>query len=63
MLKAAIAVVHGGMEIPKPNQIKAYLELASVDVYKEAKEYEVEIYERMVKKVQNVRYCILIVNL
>lgn len=33
--------------MPKPNQVKAYLELGSVDSYKDAKEYEHEIYESM----------------
>lgn len=50
-MKGAIAVLTCGMEIPKPNQIKAYLEVGSADIYKEVKEYENEIYENMVKKV------------
>lgn len=39
------------MEMPKPNQVKAYLELASVESYNETKEYEKEVYESMIKKV------------
>lgn len=41
-----------GLEMPKPNQVKAYLEMASVESFKEVKEYEQEIYEVMVKKVR-----------
>lgn len=37
--------------MPKPNQIKAYLEMASVDSFKEVNEYEQQIYNVMVDKV------------
>lgn len=47
----AIAIVTCGMEMPKPNQIKAYLQLGSADSYKDAKEYENEVYDFMIKKV------------
>ncbi|KAK7598364.1 hypothetical protein V9T40_006599 [Parthenolecanium corni] len=54
LLKAAIAVVSCGMEMPKPNQMKAYLELASVESYNETKEYEKEVYESMIKKLEEI---------
>ncbi|XP_065216712.1 T-complex protein 1 subunit epsilon-like [Planococcus citri] len=54
LTKAAIAVVACGLEMPKPNQVKAYLEMASVDTFKEVKEYEQEIYDLMVNKLVEV---------
>lgn len=52
--KVAVAVVTCGMEMPKPNQIKAYLELDSADAYRDVKEYEREIFEKMVEKLEEL---------
>ncbi len=49
----AVAVVTCGMEMQKPSQIKAHLELDSVDAYKEVQLYEKEIYKKMVKQVRS----------
>ncbi|XP_065219644.1 T-complex protein 1 subunit epsilon-like [Planococcus citri] len=54
LTKAAIAIVGCGLEMPKPNQVKAYLEMASIDTFKEVKEYEQEIYNLMVNKLVEV---------
>ena len=49
--KVAVALVSCGMEMPKPNQIKAYLELTTADAYNDVREFEDALFEKMVKKV------------
>ena len=47
----AVAILSCGMDMPKPNQIKAYLELNTADAYKDVRRYEEELFENMIAKV------------